>query len=591
MVIPNYDERISRPVYGTLSIWLLMVALLTILMSACSARAQCVGVTVYPGDNIAIQAILEMNPTGTAFCFQPGTYLFKAPISPKDNQVLISQQKGAAILSGSQPITGFQQSGNKWVATGFLPASPNLDGTPCQEGTLCDYDESVFVDSQLLTRVVPQGTSSCSSTTLAPGTYCEDYPNNKIYLADNPNGHVVEQAVAPSVIQVCQVNNPPGNTNPHCSNGVQVQDFVVEKAANPSEMGAIDAEGKNNWLVLGNEVRLNHGVGIEVDGATIQANYSHHNGQSGIEGTCAPFPAGSQNPTACLPDATHQLQILDNELAFNNTLKFSAQFGAGGGKWAATRNMVIRGNNVHDNLGPGLWCDITCYNALFEYNTLTNNVLDKTNPNVGDGAGGGIIYEVSNKAIIRNNTFGGNGPNPPLGNDGFGLAADVIIAESTNVQVYNNTLSGINDINGIGMTMNSSVFIPPGCTTNCIGVGRPDWCGTAPNNTYPDGSLFCTGRNSQNQPIHLVRNANIHDNTSTETSAGEKAGLDTDMDTFGLRYFTTATGIYQHNTYVLPDPVNGTYFAWTCRQQGACPLLTPAQWQAAGQDLGSTFTH
>jgi hypothetical protein len=62
------------------------------------------------------------------------------------------------------------------------------------------------------------------------------------------------------------------------------------------------------------------------------------------------------------------------------------------------------------------------------------------------------------------------------------------------------------------------------------GLGRTVWCGTAPNNTYPDGSLFCTGRNSLNQSIHLVRNASIHDNTSTETSAGEKAGLDTDME-------------------------------------------------------------
>jgi hypothetical protein len=574
MAIHNYEEQISRPVYRTLSVWLLMVVLLTILMSACSARAQCVGVTVYPGDNNAIQATLEANPTGTAFCFQPGTYRFKAPISPKDNQVLISQQKGAAILSGAQTITDFQMSGNNWVATGFLPSSPTLDAPPCQEGTLCDYDESVFFDSQLLTRVL-------ALNQLVPGTYYEDYPNNKIYLADNPTGHAVEQAVAASIIQVCQANSP------HCSNGVQVQDFVVEKTANPSEMGAIDAEGTNNWLVLGNEVRLNHGVGIEVDGATIQANYSHHNGQSGIEGTCAPYPAGSQNPTACLPDATHQLQILDNELAFNNTLKFSAQFGAGGGKWAATRNMVVRGNNVHDNLGPGLWCDITCYNALFEYNTLTNNVLNKTNPNVGDGAGGGIIYEVSNKAIIRNNTFGGNGPNPALGNDGFGLSADILIAESTNVQVYNNTLqSGSNEINAIGMTMNSLNFDQSG-----NGLGRTDWCGIAPNNTYPDGSLFCTGRNSLSQPIHLVRNANIHDNTSTETSAGEKAGLDTDMGTFGLRYFTTTTGLYQHNTYHLPDPVNGTYFSWNCAHQGACPLLTPGQWQAAGQDLTSTFTH
>src|SRR5260370_41257281 len=115
MVIHEDDGQISTLVYDNLSAWSLMVVLLTVIMSACSAIALCVGVTVYPGNDTAIQAILEANPTGTAFCFQPGTYRSKAPISPKDNQVLISQQKGAAILSGAQVVTGFQFSNGHWV--------------------------------------------------------------------------------------------------------------------------------------------------------------------------------------------------------------------------------------------------------------------------------------------------------------------------------------------------------------------------------------------------------------------------------------------------------------------------------------------
>src|ERR1700687_3989013 len=190
-----------------------------------------------------IQALLDSNPKGTVFNFPPGTYRVTVPVSPQSSQKLISQQQHGAIVSGAQVVSGFQPSGSNWVAAGFLPPTPPdpahaVRPVPCRVAgvTSCGYNEDVYVDDKLLTRVLPDQSGNCQSSPLATGTYCEDYPNNKIYLADDPTGHTVEQAVASNIIQFCQAGNA------HCSDNVTVQDFIIEKSAVPAEFGAIDAE-------------------------------------------------------------------------------------------------------------------------------------------------------------------------------------------------------------------------------------------------------------------------------------------------------------------------------------------------------------
>ena len=108
---------------------------------------------------------------------------------------------------------------------------------------------------------------------------------------------------------------------------------------------------------------------------------------------------------------------------------------------------------------------------------------------------------------------------------------------------------------------------------------RPDFC----NGTYPDHTPFCPNG------AHETFNAYYHDNYSTETGAGEIAGLAQDQN--DPRFFNSLNNRYVHNHYSLPN-INGTYFDWNCLNEfsGTCTLDTAAQWIELGQDVTGTFS-
>ena len=72
----------------------------------------------------------------------------------------------------------------------------------------------------------------------------------------------------------------------------------------------------------------------------IEYSNVHHNGQLGIG-------AGGASDVV----------IRGNEIWANNTNGFDDTWEAGGLKVGESRHVVLSGNNVHDNNGPGLWGD------------------------------------------------------------------------------------------------------------------------------------------------------------------------------------------------------------------------------------------
>ena len=199
---------------------------------------------------------------------------------------------------------------------------------------------------------------------------------------------------------------------------VTITGLVVEKYDNPRQTGAIyNSSGASGWVVDGNEVRYNHGIGIKAgSGWKVINNYVHHNTQLGLGGS------GSN------------ILVEGNEIAYNNyEKKVDPYWGGGGAKWVMTRNLIVRGNYSHDNYGPGLWTDIDNDGVLYEGNRVEDNFH------------AGIKHEISYSAVIRNNTLKRNG----FGNPRDIKGAGILIANSPNVEVYGNTLVG--NKNGIGV--------------------------------------------------------------------------------------------------------------------------------------------
>lgn len=125
--------------------------------------------------------------------------------------------------------------------------------------------------------------------------------------------------------------------------------------------------------------------------------------------------------------------VADNEIARNNNRRYGTG-DAGGSKFIKAAGVQLLRNWVHDNYGPGLWCDTDCSGIVYDGNTVERNVV------------AGIFHEVSGSATIRNNTVTDNG----LLSGGLLFQADILVATSHDVDIYGNTVTS--NANGIGLT-------------------------------------------------------------------------------------------------------------------------------------------
>jgi Right handed beta helix region/Abnormal spindle-like microcephaly-assoc'd, ASPM-SPD-2-Hydin len=368
---------------------------------------------INPVDNLP--QIVSANPEGTTFCFNAGTYRMTTYVLPKNNDVFLGLSLGAD-LNGSQLVTSWTQSGNYWVAAN-QPQLIAQTTDVCADSTsnACQFADAVFVDNAPLNRVM-------SLADVVSGTFYRDYGNKLIYIADDPTGHTLEAVVC----------SRPFLANGTGVDGVTIQGLTIEKFAGDTT-GAV--EGRATWTIQGNEVRLNHGDGINASG-NILGNYSHDNGDFGIEGGYA----------------STAMNVQGNELAFNNWANF---FNGGGAKFEYATNLVVSNNYAHDNYGPGFHTDGDCANVLYEYNHTKNNL------------NAGIQHEISWDAIIRYNLFEDETSAIPQSDiDSLWAHFAIGILNSSNVQIYGNTIT--NSTNGIG-----AVLFVRGNSTHGPHTGQP----------------------------------------------------------------------------------------------------------------------
>ena len=359
-------------------------------------------IEIFPGDDINL--IVDNNPEGTAFIIKAGIHRMHE-IFPKDGNTFLGEI--GAILNGSRELTEFQQEGGLYYASNQTQGDWYGGSDICQEGwERCNHPEDLYFDDVPLRHVT-------TLDDVAPGKWFFDYDADRIYFADDPIGHTVETSVTYFAF--------PGGYG----DNVTIQNLVIEKFASPVMMGAVGSTGGTGWLVEGNEVRLNHGVGVFVRSESIvRNNYIHHNGQMGVgTGTEEEFRV-----TNVLFEA--------NEISYNNYAHVSCGFECGGSKFALTDGLEVIGNYVHHNFGPGLWTDIDNTDVLYDGNWIWWN--DEM----------GISHEISHNVIIRNNDVRYNGVNSDI----WLWGSQILIHVSDGAEVYNNTIYVHADGgNGIGI--------------------------------------------------------------------------------------------------------------------------------------------
>jgi hypothetical protein len=360
--------------------------------TAPSGDEACDGVVVQPGTDI--QAAIDAHPKGATFCLMPGTHRLLKSLRPKEDQKFIGEP--GAVVSGSKVVPSWTLEGGYWVAVGQTQESPPTG--VCQPASYrgCRYAEGVYMDGRSLWQVM-------ELAELSSGEFFFDYPSDRIYLADDPTGRLVETSVASEMFDAWGVH------------GVEVRGLVIEKFANPASTPALNS--RDRWVVTGNEIRLNHGIGVAAGShGIVRGNYVHLQGQLGVSGY------GSIGAL-----------IEDNEIAFNNTNGFEMNWEGGGTKFVKTRRLVVRRNWLHHNDGHGLQTDIDNVGTIYKRNRVEDN------------AGVGILHEISYRAKIHHNYVARNGFLSDSGLDGSGI----LVASSSDVEVYANTLD--RNADGLGV--------------------------------------------------------------------------------------------------------------------------------------------
>lgn len=355
---------------------LLTVSLM--LVSWQGAAQQSVSATLKNTDKIA--EIVANAAEGTTFILEEGEYRFQS-VQPKDGQKFIG--KGKVVFNGAMPLTKWRQIDGFWVAAG--PAERRDPSGACRKETpLCGHREDLFVDDAVYTRVA-------SLEDVSSRHWFDDGVN--IYIADDPNGRMVELGVMPYAF---------GST----AKNVHIENITVEKYASMAQRGAIEFLKATGWQLKNVVARLNHGVGARMGPQTkISGGSYSHNGQLGLGGG---YGTG--------------IVIENVEIAYNNYAGFNEGWEAGGTKFVKADGLIVRNSCVHHNDGPGLWMDIDNINIVIANNLVFDNLDD------------GIKHEISYSAKIHGNTVARNGHERL----NWLWGSQILIQNSQNVDVYDN---------------------------------------------------------------------------------------------------------------------------------------------------------
>jgi parallel beta-helix repeat protein len=418
-------------------------------------------VDIYPGTNI--QNVVNSYPEGTAFRLKSGVHRMQS-IRPKHRNSFYGEY--GTVLSGARQVSGIYRSGNYWAAPGQTQEAPKWRGVCASGVSICSWPEQFYINGQGLQSVGSLGE-------VGAGRFYFDYGADTIYFTDDPSNKSVEASVTTTAFE------PTGDY-------VTISNLVIEGYSNTYSSAVVDGTGKRQWIVDNNEIRWNHGMGIRVGSqGEVRSNNVHHNGQMGI------WTAGDN------------IIVENNQISYNNLMRFEVRYEAGGTKFLQSRNLIVRGNYAHHNLGPGLWTDMDNIDTLIE-----DNVTD-------DNEWSGIWHEVSYRATIRNNIVRRNG----FGYKEWIWGAGILIAASRDVEVSGNFLDG-----------------------NADGIGAAQ-----------------QNRGSGSYGAHEVWNLWVHHNTVLNTE-GWTAGMVQDVSNSGVYYRNIR---FENNIYKLPPTSqNGSPFTW-----------------------------
>lgn len=335
-----------------------------------------------PSSPVSVAKAVAAAPNGGTIVFLDGTYRnVNVKISKK--LTLQAYPHAKPLLKGSTVVEGWVADGRTWSKSGwnysFPPTTKSADID--SKYPMAGYRDMAYVNGESLRQVR-------SKEAVAPGTFYVDYRSNKLYIGTNPAGKTVEATTQDAAFSLS--NNRPAGTvirglgfAHYAQNGVGV-------------IGTSRVTIENSTFVW-NAI---HGVLLrKAENAVLRGNIFSYNGMTGVRGGWA-----------------NNVLLDNNTISYNNIEHFRKNWSGAGMKVVNTNGAVWRNNLFEHNVGNGIWADESTYNSTIENNTIRDNEQI------------GVMLELSHKAIVSGNNIS----NSPCG---------IMIADTSSVQAYNNTLS------------------------------------------------------------------------------------------------------------------------------------------------------
>lgn len=299
----------------------------------------------------------------------------------------------------------------KYYSRALNNQSKNPNSGPCAHWDMASTPSNpAAADPQMVFLNGKQLKQVSDPKQLDAGSFFYDWSGRKVVLGFNPSGKTLEVSKRPVAMIL-------GGKHNYTVRGLGFRRFATNEYHNMTAAALYVGRSVSR---VENTVFTNNAAGglaysSPQPGSKVSRSVFVDNGFTPLQGS-----GNAQQGT------DNDFVVDSNVLMRNNTQGFgercSVSCGQAAVKLARMRGLRVSNNLVAENrLAAGIWCDLDCSDTQIVYNVVRDNT------------GSGIMYEVSNKAVIAGNLSVRNqyGINVP----------------SANTKVYNNTL--VDNMQGI----------------------------------------------------------------------------------------------------------------------------------------------
>ena len=352
------------------------------------------------------RALAMVGTTGAMIIMREGEYPESCTAPWRRGPIVIQAYPGEIVwMTGSQVVTGWIEDSTgpggvqRWRKSNW---DTNFDRTPGSSAMIdpahpeASWPEQVWIDETALQQAATL--ADCDGDTPdeagAPGKFFYDTALNRMWIDTTPFNKVVKIAVR-QVGLSGQIDAELGNPRMDVK-GIGFKHY----ATSHNQFGALRVYGPDTLVEHCHfEGNSRDGIFYQIgDGIRIHRNTFRNSGCLGIHGF-----------------RSNWTDVAYNLIETSNRKLHETGQEAGGGKWVECVAAFLHHNKVENNHGHGLWLDLGChFSALWR-----NECIDQS-------LWSGLMFEMSNQALICGNYLRGNG---------YG----VLVSEAAGSSTWNNT--------------------------------------------------------------------------------------------------------------------------------------------------------